>query len=57
MRNDWYDIPRQTKINAYTQVSEETGIAAYAVEKDWWVVKILSAIFESSFVRCLPSFK
>ena len=46
MSNEWYHIPRQTKINAYTQVSEDMGMAPYAVEKDWWVVKILSAIFE-----------
>ena len=46
MSNDWYDIPRQTKINAYIQISEETGMATYAVEKDWWVVQTLSAIFE-----------
>lgn len=46
MSNEWYSIPRETKIRAYTQVSEDTGIAPYAVEKDWWVVQILSAIFE-----------
>lgn len=46
MSEEWYSIPKQTKINAYTQISEETGIASYAVEKDWWVVQILSAIFE-----------
>jgi len=46
MTNHWYEIPRQTKINAYTQVSEETGMAAYAIEKDWWIVRTLSALFE-----------
>jgi len=46
MSNEWYNIPRKTKIKAYTQVAEDTGIAPYAVEKDWWVVQILSAIFE-----------
>jgi len=46
MSNEWYDIPGETKIRAYTQVAEDTGIAPYAVEKDWWVVQILSAIFE-----------
>ena len=46
MTNHWYEIPEQTKINAYTQVSEETGMAAYAIEKDWWVIRILSALFE-----------
>ena len=46
MSSDWYNIPRQTKINAYIQILEETGIATHAVEKDWWVVQTLSAIFE-----------
>ena len=46
MSNEWYNIPKQTKINAYTQVSEDTGMTPYTVEKDWWVVQILSAIFE-----------
>lgn len=46
MSDEWYNIPKQTKINAYTQIAEETGIASYAVEKDWWVVQTLSAIFE-----------
>jgi predicted nucleotidyltransferase component of viral defense system len=53
MSNDWYDIPRQTKINAYTQVSEETGMAPFAVEKDWWVVQVLSAIFEMEIGKYL----
>jgi len=46
MNNQWYNIPSQTKINAYTQIAESTGMASYAVEKDWWVVQVLSAIFE-----------
>lgn len=53
MNNGWYDIPRQTKINAYTQVSEETGMATYAIEKDWWVVQTLSAIVEMEFGKYL----
>jgi len=46
MSNKWYNIPEQTKVNAYTQIAEETGMAPYAVEKDWWVVQTLSAISE-----------
>ncbi len=46
MSNEWYNIQKETKINAYTQVAEETGIPPYAVEKDWWVVKTLALIFE-----------
>jgi len=47
MNFDWYEIPSQTKLNAYTQIAESTGWTPYAVEKDWWVVQVLSAIFEN----------
>jgi hypothetical protein len=46
MINEWYEIPEETKLNAYTQVAESIGVTPNAVEKDWWVVQILSAIFE-----------
>ena len=44
--NRWHNTPKQTKINAYTQIGEATGMAAHAVEKDWWVVQALAIIFE-----------
>lgn len=50
MNNKWYNIPRETKQRAYTQISEETGIVPFAVEKDWWVVQILSAITQTKAV-------
>lgn len=46
MNTEWYTIPEKTKINAYNQISSSMGMASYAVEKDWWVVQVLSAIFE-----------
>lgn len=46
MENEWYKIPTQTKINAYTQIAEEKGMTPFAIEKYWWVVQTLSAIFE-----------
>ena len=42
----WFVIPESTKRNAYIQISEKTGMADFAVEKDWWVVQTLSIIFE-----------
>ena len=44
--NNWLTTPDNTKANAYTQISEKTGMAVAAVEKDWWVVQILATIFE-----------
>ncbi len=44
--NRWYNISAETKENAYIQIAEKTGMAPYAVEKDWWVVQTLAIIFE-----------
>ena len=44
--NRWYNTPAQTKANAYIQIAEKTGMAPFAVEKDWWVVQTLAIIFE-----------
>lgn len=44
--NKWLAFPDDRKIIAYTQIAENTGMAAHAVEKDWWVVQVLAAIFE-----------
>lgn len=44
--NKWLAFPDDRKIIAYTQIAENTGMAAHAVEKDWWVVQVLAAILE-----------
>lgn len=44
----WLSIPDETKINAYQQIAEKVGIPASVAEKDWWVVRTLQIIFESS---------
>jgi predicted nucleotidyltransferase component of viral defense system len=44
--NRWLSIPDETKKNVYTQIAEKTGMSAFAVEKDWWVVQTLSVIYE-----------
>lgn len=46
MSNEWYITPKETKVRAYNQVAEDIGMAAYAIEKDWWVVQSLSAILD-----------
>ena len=38
--NNWLSTPESTKVNAYTQISEKTGMTVAAVEKDWWVVEV-----------------
>ena len=43
--NKWLAIADETKRNAYIQVAEKSGMSAFTVEKDWWVVQTLSVIF------------
>ncbi len=43
----WIRIPAETKKRAYVQIAEQTGMSAFAVEKDWWVVQTLSIIFNT----------
>lgn len=42
----WLAISDTTKKNTYEQIAEKSGMSAFAVEKDWWVVQTLAAIFE-----------
>lgn len=44
--NKWFTVPDSTKSNAYIQIAEKTGMASFAVEKDWWVVQTLAIIFD-----------
>ena len=44
--NKWLLIPDSTKSKTYFQIAVETGMASFAVEKDWWVVQTLAVIFE-----------
>lgn len=43
---DFHKIPDIDKAVIYRQITNTIGMPAHAVEKDWWVVQVLSAIFE-----------
>lgn len=45
MTNKFLKLPLQTRINAFTQIAEKRGMTPFAVEKDWWVVQTLKAVF------------
>lgn len=49
----WFAVPDSTKRNAYIQIAEKTGMAPFAVEKDWWVVQALTVIFEMEIAKHL----
>jgi hypothetical protein len=51
--NKWLDIPDSTKKNIYEQTGETIGMSAFAVEKDWWVSRALSIIFEMDIAKHL----
>lgn len=43
---DFHKIPDNDRAVIYQQITNTMGMPAHAVEKDWWVVQVLSAIFE-----------
>jgi hypothetical protein len=49
----WLNIPESTKRNAYKQIAEDTGMSAFAVEKDWWVSRTLQIIFQMPIAKHL----
>ena len=51
--NKWNLIESTTKIRAYKQIAENTGMADYAAEKDWWVVQTLSIVFDMEIGKSL----
>jgi predicted nucleotidyltransferase component of viral defense system len=47
-KTNFYSIPDSDKAEIYKQLSDESKIPPFAVEKDWWVVQVLATIFEMS---------
>jgi len=43
---DFYKLKDEEKRIIFTTVGERTGLPAYAIEKDWWVVQTLRVIFQ-----------
>ncbi|PLX05408.1 MAG: nucleotidyl transferase AbiEii/AbiGii toxin family protein, partial [Marinilabiliales bacterium] len=44
--NRWHQMSEEDKRIAYNQIAVNTGLPAYAIEKDWWVVQTLAIIFD-----------
>ncbi len=40
------ELPQSEKELIFQEIGTQTGIPSFAVEKDWWVVQILSIVFE-----------
>lgn len=46
MKNKFLELPKETRINIFNRVADQLGITPFAAEKDWWVTRTLSIIFE-----------
>lgn len=44
---DFYNLSDTDKQEVFTNVNYTTGLPAFAVEKDWWVVRTLEAVFQT----------
>lgn len=45
-RSKFYDLRAEDKVAIFNDISNKTGMPAFAVEKDWWVTETLAIIFE-----------
>ena len=55
-RNNFIKLPKQTRINAFTEAATRKALPSAAVEKDWWVTSVLHALFSLPYAEYL-SFK
>ncbi len=46
-------LPEKERKYIFQEISNITGMTVFAVEKDWWVVQMLSLIFEMDFAQHL----
>lgn len=45
---EWVKLSGQTQANIFGETANVIGLAAAAIEKDWWVVRTLELVFASS---------
>lgn len=50
---NWLNIPETTRRNTFIQLSIETKMSAFAIEKDWWVTRTLDIIFQMGIAKHL----
>lgn len=50
---NFFNLPAKEKANIFRQIGTETGLPAFAVEKDWWVVQTLTAVFQLEIAGAL----
>jgi len=50
---NWFNLPDEDKKTIINQVSAKTGLLPTAIEKDWWVMIALKAIFSTEYSEYL----
>lgn len=45
----WINLPKEQQQRVLQQVSTNTGLPTYVIEKDWWVCVTLRSIFQSQY--------
>ena len=45
------NTPETTRRNTFIQLSIETKMSAFAIEKDWWVTRTLDIIFQMDIAK------
>ena len=49
MNTEWLKISEERRIEILNQASNNTGLPAIAIEKDWWVTLALKASFSLEY--------
>ncbi len=49
----WLQLTDEQRRTSIAQAAVVSGIAAKAIEKDWWVTLTLKALFESPYAKVL----
>lgn len=50
---EWFKLTDQNRLNIFLEVAERASLHESSVEKDWWVVQTLSAIFSMKYAEVL----
>lgn len=45
---EWLQLDKAQKLRIFEQIRSNTGLPVQAIEKDWWVVKTLELVFQTS---------
>ena len=49
----FYELSKQNKLEVFRSIEYQHGMSAFAIEKDWWVVRTLDILFKSSIKESL----